>query len=61
MAGCGYVCPACGGKEIDEKGEPCGWCQPDAKKNEVTKVKDEELQQWIEKVHQGPCCSDPGE
>jgi len=61
MAGCGYVCPACGGKEVDEEGNPCNWCQPDTMVKEETKVSEVELKQWIETVHQGPCCSDPGE
>ncbi|HEX8548150.1 MAG TPA: hypothetical protein VF691_14410 [Cytophagaceae bacterium] len=57
MAGCGYVCPACEGKEVDEEGKPCKWCQPDVPK-EDKKVSDQDLQQWIEDVHEGPCCSD---
>lgn len=61
MAGCGYVCPACSGKEVDEDGDPCKWCQTDAVIEDAKKVSEEDLKQWIEDVHQGPCCSDPGE
>ena len=32
MAGCGYVCPVCEGAAVDERGNPCGWCQPEVKK-----------------------------
>ena len=26
MAGCGYVCPLCGGNKIDDQGNDCNWC-----------------------------------
>lgn len=26
MAGCGYVCPQCEGKEFTDDGKPCDWC-----------------------------------
>lgn len=51
--GCGYVCPVCEGKEWKEDGSRCDWC------NQKDSKQDEELQQWIEQVHEGPCCSHP--
>lgn len=43
---CGYVCPACEGKGINEFGDPCDWCDGGDK------------QKWLDAVHNGPCCSD---
>lgn len=53
MATCGYLCPSCEGKMYKEDGTPCDWCTV---KKEVSA---DELEKWIEEVHQGPCCSDP--
>ena len=47
MAGCGYVCPLCEGKEMDEEGNPCSHCMQDKL-------------EWIEKVHGNCSCSDIG-
>ncbi|HYG41188.1 MAG TPA: hypothetical protein VD908_21345 [Cytophagales bacterium] len=55
MMTCGYVCPACEGREYDENGNLCAWCFEEKKK---TYEKDEDLKEWILPVHEGPCCSD---
>lgn len=56
MTTCGYLCPVCEGKGFKEDGCDCDWCQG------ATGVKKQpsetDLNEWIEKVHQGPCCSD---
>ena len=54
MATCGYLCPSCGGTGFNELGVECDWCS----QRESIKVVKDELEEWIEKVHQGPCCSD---
>jgi hypothetical protein len=54
MATCGYLCPVCEGKKIKEDGSDCDWCEV----RETKIISNEELNEWIEKVHQGPCCSD---
>jgi hypothetical protein len=55
MATCGYLCPACEGKKIKEDGADCDWCGEIANKKAIST---KELNEWIENVHQGPCCSD---
>lgn len=47
MAGCGYVCPLCEGKGVDESGKVCSWCSQDKA-------------DWIAKVHNDCSCSDIG-
>jgi hypothetical protein len=54
MATCGYLCPACEGRKFKEDGSDCDWCRV----AETKVLSNEELNEWIEKVHQGPCCSD---
>lgn len=55
MPGCGYICPACNDNKILDNGDVCQWC---VKESEIKKtISDEE---WINTVHQGPCCSDIG-
>jgi hypothetical protein len=66
MATCGYLCPICEGRGFKEDGSECDWCTvKPMNKGEMTESekekKEKELQEWIEKVHQGPCCSDPGD
>ena len=53
MATCGYLCPSCEGKGFKDDGSECDWCTIEKKT-----VSQEDLDEWIEKVHQGPCCSD---
>lgn len=56
MATCGYLCPSCEGRGLLEDGENCGWCiVPDTRKEP-----DEDTEQWISSVHEGPCCGDLG-
>ncbi|HAR19785.1 MAG TPA: hypothetical protein DCR46_03935 [Cytophagales bacterium] len=55
MAGCGYVCPKCEGKGLEEDLSPCSWCE--SPNNEKHQISDEE---WMKAVHEGPCCSDFG-
>ena len=58
MATCGYVCPQCEGRGLDQDGQPCDWCDtptPSVKDSE------KEVEEWITAVHEGPCCSDPVE
>ena len=59
MATCGYICPNCNGNGYSEDGIECNWCDFHNKKDHLIR-EEKELQEWIEKVHQGPCCSDPG-
>ena len=56
MSGCGYVCPACNGLEMDEQGNKCSWCSPIEENSLKPNISDEE---WIKSVHEGSCCSDP--
>ncbi|HTF81047.1 MAG TPA: hypothetical protein VL947_04965 [Cytophagales bacterium] len=58
MATCGYLCPACEGRGFTETGEPCDWCSPllPAKSGPTP----EDLEDWIKKVHDAPCCGDLG-
>jgi hypothetical protein len=56
MAGCGYVCPQCEGRGMDEYGRDCDYCSV-SPNNSLT----EEQEEWIRKVHEGPCCSHPEE
>ena len=56
MAICGYLCPVCEGKGFKEDGSNCDWCQGDTSVQK--KQLEADLEDWIEKVHQGPCCSD---
>ncbi len=59
MAICGYICPLCEGSTIKEDGTECGWCleKPPIKGYEVL-AKELTQEEWIAKVHEGPCCSD---
>jgi hypothetical protein len=52
MATCGYLCPVCEGKGFKDDGSDCDWCQ--VQKQVLSADKEE----WIKKVHEGPCCSD---
>jgi hypothetical protein len=54
MATCGYLCPLCEGKGVKEDNSDCDWCVEAKTKQEVETA----LEEWIEKVHQGSCCSD---
>lgn len=54
MAGCGYVCPLCEGTGYGSDALPCEYCCKESDKE----AKENELKEWIEKVHEGPCCSD---
>lgn len=54
MATCGYLCPKCEGRGFTDEGETCDWCIPTSPANSST-ISDEE---WMEKVHKGPCCGD---
>lgn len=65
MAGCGYVCPLCEGRGMQDNGEECLYCQPagtsapmNGSDTEKASVLDRE--EWIRKVHEGPCCWDDG-
>ena len=57
MATCGYVCPLCEGKGVDEEGKECKWCSPtiDIKVTMPKHITDSE---WLQSVHEGKCCSD---
>ncbi len=67
MASCGYICPVCEGKGFTEDGSDCDWCtiktvelkaeECNIRSSEEAKTA-AELEEWIEKVHQGPCCGD---
>ena len=52
MATCGYLCPICEGKGFKDDGSECTWCKDESV------VKNENVEDWIKKVHEGPCCSD---
>ncbi|HSZ26359.1 MAG TPA: hypothetical protein VK766_11585 [Cytophagaceae bacterium] len=54
MSTCGYICPQCGGKGFKENGSTCDWCLEIITQEKIA------LHEWIEKVHEGPCCSDLG-
>ncbi|MBO9699218.1 MAG: hypothetical protein J7604_03355 [Sporocytophaga sp.] len=56
MAGCGYVCPLCEGRGMDEHGNDCDHCTVPKNKSLT-----EEQEEWVRKVHEGPCCSHPEE
>ena len=59
MATCGYLCPQCEGRGFIENGEVCDWClQPES--NKTVQGADNELsdEEWLDSVHNGPCCSD---
>lgn len=71
---CGYLCPVCEGRGFKEDGSECDWCtlkpvlskeqqkrEQEEKLQKEKEQKEKELEEWIAKVHQGPCCSDPGE
>jgi len=55
MATCGYSCPLCEGSGYDEEGNSCSWCDPTTN---TTTQKELEKESWIQRVHEGPCCSD---
>ena len=65
MATCGYICPICEGKGFLENLETCDYCSPKIVKpvieiqfnNSENKsiISD---QDWIDIVHNGPCCGD---
>lgn len=56
MPGCGYICPKCNDSGFDDEGNTCDWCLPEEKP--TIAVSDEE---WMERVHNGPCCGDLGQ
>jgi hypothetical protein len=58
MAGCGYVCPICEGTGFID-GKECDYCSIPVKEKEAN-VKNADMEEWINKVHEGPCCSDLG-
>jgi len=59
MATCGYLCPSCEGKGFKEDGTECDWCLDiKPKQEQETTIQKITIEEWIEKVHQGPCCSD---
>lgn len=57
MATCGYICPVCEGRGFDENLETCHFCTPEKQKGNVQSdtITEEE---WMARVHEGPCCSD---
>lgn len=58
MATCGYICPSCEGTGLNEEGNDCTWCtspSPAAPFSSENEVND-----WIKEVHEGPCCGDLG-
>ena len=55
MSTCGYICPKCEGRNYDGNGIPCNWC---FSKEEMKAAPEESTEEWIRKVHEGPCCSD---
>ncbi len=57
MTTCGYICPICEGNGLKEDGSNCDWCV-DSKSEVAQKAI---IEDWIEKVHQGSCCSDSKE
>ena len=72
MATCGYLCPACNGSGFVEL-DPCTWCASPAKTTSTKEAtteqkcsvqpktpeqKELELEEWLNKVHEGPCCGD---
>lgn len=57
MATCGYLCPKCEGRGFTDQGETCDWCLVITKPESST-ISDED---WVKKVHEGPCCGDLGE
>lgn len=59
MATCGYLCPKCEGKGFLDDGTICDWCEvKQVPEKEKPKVSEQDLKDWIETVHEGPCCSD---
>lgn len=56
MPGCGYICPKCNDSGFDDEGKTCEWCLSEEKP--AITVSDEE---WMERVHSGPCCGDLGQ
>lgn len=59
MATCGYLCPACEGRGFTGDGEICTWCIVPAGQSKEQNKQDE-IDQWISSVHEGPCCGDLG-
>lgn len=62
MAGCGYLCPQCEGRGFLDDTSECNWCSPEKPKQQTNSLqtKEEELEEWIAKVHGSNCCSDIG-
>ena len=58
MAGCGYVCPQCEGKGFIDTGEVCDYCHVNEPPISSAKQQQLEREDWIKKVHEGPCCGD---
>lgn len=58
MPGCGYICPKCNDSGFDENLKPCDWCRPVTPNNVSKEITTEE---WINAVHEGPCCGDLGQ
>lgn len=53
------LCPKCEGKGFLDDGTVCDWCEvKQVPEKEKPKVSEQDLKDWIEKVHEGPCCSD---
>jgi hypothetical protein len=64
MATCGYLCPKCEGRGFTDDGEICDWCTINDKNKKVSSKSPSETvsdEDWIEKVHNGPCCGDLGQ
>ena len=61
MPGCGYICPKCNDTGLDENLKACDWCLVEEKISDVhessKQISDED---WINSVHNGPCCGDLG-
>lgn len=62
MATCGYVCPLCEGRGVDEHGIECQWCKPFTDTHTNTKTNEPQMpvsdEEWIKSVHEGKCCGD---
>jgi len=57
MATCGYLCPVCEGRGYIDSGDECVYCKQPAVPGSPA-LSDEE---WMKEVHEGRCCSDPGD
>lgn len=62
MPGCGYTCPACNDQQFLDNGEPCTWCVQEDNKEIIQEEKKEIIseEEWMNQVHNGPCCGDLG-